>query len=290
LTEGTIQTLYNNISNTAKIHCSSTFNSTTRELRWLYNDTQTYDGILFRQVYNRELIYDSLLKAFYTNTIAHTNPMVSGYVETTLYKSELNIQDISVSPDLVVVGSDQVQTSSLISIGDKVKTKYLTLVDNGTIFGTISEFKSDLFLDWYSFNSVGQNYTSYLITGYEVVGDPSLIKQAPYLTTYFNRTEDGFDANNNALHPSSCLIQARWNYSDHANSGQWGKVFQAYRLLRNYIITGASTSFDYGYNTVITKNKLRGSGHALSILFTSERGMDLHIYGWTISFAGRSNV
>jgi hypothetical protein len=290
LSEGTIQTLYNSISNTAKIYCTSTFNPSTRELRWLYNDTDEYDGSSYRPIYNRELIYDSYLKAFSSNTIAVTNPQIAGYVETTLYKSEVSVQDVVIEGDPVVIGADQVTISTLISVGDRVKTKYLTLVDNGTIHGVISEFKNTNFLDWYSYDSVGQDYTSYLITGYELAGEAAMKKQTPYLITYFKRTEDGFTVDNEATHPSSCLVQARWNFSDSTASGQWGPYFQAYRLRRNYITTGTSTSFDYGYNTIITKSKLRGSGHSLSILFTSETGKDLHLYGWTLPFIGRTNV
>lgn len=290
LTESTIQTLYNNINNTAKIYCTSTFNSSTREIRWLYNDTDEYDGSSYKYIYNRELVYDSYLKAFYTTTINSVNPQIAGYIETTLYKSEIDIQNIVVSDVQVVVGVDDVQTSTLISLGDEIKTKYLTLVDNVTIHGVISEYRSNTYMDWYTYDSIGQDYLSYLVTGYDVVENPALIKQSPYMIAYFKRTEEGFDTNGNAIHPSSCYVQTRWNFSDSATSGQWGTTFQAYRLLRNYVITGPSGTFDYGYNTVITKNKLRGSGKALSLYFSSETGKDAHIYGWSLLFLGKTNV
>lgn len=290
LSEDSIKTLYNNISNTAKIYCASTFNASNRHLRWLYNDTSEYDGKSYRQRYNRELIYDAYLKSFYTNTIDINDVYVSGYVETTLYKSETDTQNIAVGGTQVVVGLDNVLITKQLIIGDRIKTKYLTLIEDTNIFGTISEFSSDSFMDWKTHDGVGQNYSSYLVTGYDTAGEPALKKQTPYLLTYFKRTEDGFDANGNALHPSSCFIQSQWNWSDSVNSGQWGTTFQAYRLLRNFIIAGPSASFDYGYSTIVTKNKLRGSGHTLSLLISSEQGKELHIYGWSLLYSGRTNV
>jgi hypothetical protein len=290
LSENSIQTLYNNISNTAKIYCTAIFNSSERRIRWLYNDSPDYDGRGYRQSYNRELVYDAYLKAFYTNTIDINKVYIAGYVETTLYKSEVDVQGIVASGVPVVASTVPVEVSQQISIGDKVKTKYLTLVENTTVYGTISEFSSTTFKDWYTYDSIGQDYQSYLITGYEIADDPANKKQSPYLLMYFNRTESGFDSNGNAINPSSCLVQSRWGWSDSANSGQWGTVFQAYRLLRNFIISGPSSTFDYGYSTIVTKNKLRGSGRSLSMYISSETGKNLHIYGWSLVFTGRTNV
>jgi len=290
MTEGTIQDLYNGISNTAKLYCCSTFNASARQIRWLYNDTDTYNGIENRNRYNRELIYDAFLQAFYLNTIPSENPYISGYVETTLYKSEVDTQTIVVGTDTVMVGTDAVQVTRQITIGDEVKTKYLTIIIDTTIKGTISEFKSTTFKDWYSFDNIGQEYTSYLITGYEVVGDLSHTKQAPYIIFYFKRTETGLDGNGDLIRPSSALVQSRWDWTDSINSGKWSTQFQAYRLHRLLLGVGPLSTFDYGYSVIVTKNLIRGSGRALSLYISSESGKDMHILGWSSMFNGRTNV
>ena len=79
---------------------------------------------------------------------------------------------------------------------------------------------------------------------------------------------------------SSCKVQAQWNWSDSTSSGKWGNEFQAYKLLRNYVPTGVSDTFDYGDKVIVTKNKLRGSGKTLSLYIKSEEGKDMKLLGW----------
>jgi hypothetical protein len=71
-------------------------------------------------------------------------------------------------------------------------------------------------------------------------------------------------------------------WTNSANSGKWGNQFQAYKLLRNYIPSGVSDSFDYGESVIVTRNKLRGSGKCLSLKLESEDGKDMRILGWGV--------
>ena len=82
--------------------------------------------------------------------------------------------------------------------------------------------------------------------------------------------------------PSSCMVQAQWDWADSINSGKWGTSFQTYRYKRNYIPTGASDTFDYGKNVIVTKSKLRGNGKALSLRIESEAGKDCKLLGWAV--------
>ena len=110
---------------------------------------------------------------------------------------------------------------------------------------------------------------------------------------HFKQTEDGFTddglGNLTANNQSSCYYQTRWDFSDSANSGKWSSSYQAYRM-RPYFPSGASDTFDYGQVVVTTKNKIRGSGRALSLKFTSEEGKDFHMYGLSILYNGRSAI
>ena len=118
-------------------------------------------------------------------------------------------------------------------------------------------------------------------------------KQVPYIQFYFKRTEDGYSAATGTLeltNQSSCLVQAQWNWADSANSGRWGTQFQAYRLLRPYIPTGASDPFDYGDGVIVTKNKLRGYGKTLSLYIQSEAGKDMKLLGWGMPVIMNSTI
>ena len=100
------------------------------------------------------------------------------------------------------------------------------------------------------------------------------------------------DGSGNLIHtnPSGCQLQARWGWSDSVNSGRWGNSQQIYRFTRNYIPSGVSDTFDYGFSVITTKTKLRGKGKSLSLHFESETGKDMQLLGWSIPFTGNTEV
>jgi len=89
--------------------------------------------------------------------------------------------------------------------------------------------------------------------------------------------------------PSSCMVQARWGWSDHVNSGRYGTQFQAYRLSPNYIPAIVTDPYSYGFEVIVTRSKLRGHGRALSLYISSESGKDMHLLGWTVDITGESD-
>jgi hypothetical protein len=195
----------------------------------------------------------------------------------------------------IVVGSNEVQAGGVdvvVTVDAQeprgVSLKYLTIKPGTTYSFTVSEYKDNSFVDWKTDNGTGTSFTSYLITGQELFGDLLRTKQVPYIQFFFRRTEDGFDSNTELEHQSSCLVQARWGFSDSANSGKWGTQFQAYRFRRNYIPSGPADTFDYGESVIVTKNKLRGSGKAVSLFITSEAGKDMKLLGWALEMSGNS--
>lgn len=78
---------------------------------------------------------------------------------------------------------------------------------------------------------------------------------------------------------SSCLVTARWEWTNTDNPGRWGPEFQAYRY-RFAIADGETAS--YGYSVITTRNKVRGYGRALSLKFRTEAGKDCQLLGWNL--------
>jgi hypothetical protein len=289
----TIQSLFLDIPTVGKNFCKGFYDEKENRVRWLYNDTDTYTTSNYINKYNKELILDLTLEAFYVNefsSLASNSPYIADYVEIPGYS-------VSSEDSNVLVGTDEV----IITAGDKVivtedvvasrSTQFSYLTITGTSF-TVSKFTNKSFTDWQTAGSgTGANYSSYLVTGYELFGDILRNKQIPYVFFYFNRTEDGFTDDGTMLqidNPSSCLVQAQWNWANSANSGKWGNQFQAYRLLRNYIPSGPSDPFDYGDAVIVTKNKLRGSGKTISLKIQSEVGKDMQILGWGVTATATS--
>jgi len=300
ITQTTIQTLYNGIPSVNKSFASGDYDEASKRVTWLYNDAPGYDGISLKNKYNREIILDVNLQAFYPSTIgdiAANSPFVAGYLSTPGYLLSTYEDAIVVNGDPVVAGvSGQVyifKTDRTIGVTDR---KYLTFThpDAGTNYSfTLSEFTDIDFLDWKSSDTVGVDASAFLITGHDILGDTARDKQTSYITMHFQRTETTFvdDGSGNIVfdRPSSCLWQARWEWSDSA-SGRWGPQFQAYRFTRPYISGGIGSSFDYGHEVITTKNKVRGKGKAISFRIDSEAGKDMHILGWAIAFTGNTRV
>lgn len=280
----TIQKLYLDIPFLGKKHARGFYDEKENRVRFLYNDSASYSETNYVNKYNKELVYDLTLQAFSLFTIgelASNSPYVSDYIEIPNFISSEEATNVLVGTNEVLVTStDEVIVNVDIEADRNSQFSYLTLV--GTSW-TISKANNTTFKDWVTEDATGVNYLSYLVTGYEYFGDIQKRKQVPYIQFYFERTEDGYSISGNELtlnNPSSCLVQAQWNWTDSANSGRWGTQFQAYRLLRNYIPTNASDPFDYGEKLIVTKNKLRGSGKTLSLYIKSEEGKDMKLQGW----------
>jgi len=294
LTETTIQTLYTEIPGVARTASTGVYDSSSKQVRWSYNDTAGYDGVDFSAKYNRELVFDTVLQAFYPSSIDVSSDYIAGYVRTPDFVSADVTDDVTVGGVTVTVSGVPVSVTTSVRSRGVSTLKYLTIVPGSTNTVTFSHYRRDDFMDWYTTDSTGLNFSSYLLTGYEIMGDASRDKQATYLTMHFNRTETGFSdagsGNLTALNQSSCLVQAQWDFADHINSGKFGTQFQTYRLRREYIPTGVGDTFDYGQSVITTKSKLRGRGKALSLRIESEQGKDMYLLGWSIPFTGEAEV
>lgn len=131
-------------------------------------------------------------------------------------------------------------------------------------------------------------YSAELETGAASFGDASKAKNAPYISLYFKQTEGAYNELGDFDTPSSCLMRLKWDFSRSADTGKWTDEREMYRLNRfNYPDTA---SFDYGYDVVVTKNKVRGRGKALRIKLTIPSGKTCHLYGWNFTLLTNSEV
>jgi hypothetical protein len=297
ITETTIQTLYNNISSVAKEQAKGVYDSSARRISWLYDNGEA-SNVVYKDKYTKELVLDVVLGAFYLHNIGSldtNSPYVAGYIETADFVSLQDSQPVVVNGEqLVVNGEDVVVTSDIRGRGFR-SLKYITIVPNKFSVEagmTFSLYTNPRFLDWEAEDSTGVDAAAQLVTGYELFNDTMRRKYVPYLITHFERTETSIVDTGGELsfnNPSSCIVQAQWDWNNSVAAGKWSNEFQAYKLPRNFTASGAST-LDYGYSVITTKNRLRGSGRAISLQMRSEEGKDLYIYGWGMVVEGGSNV
>ena len=287
ITQKTIQKFYNAIPLEHKDAADGFYDSYENKIRWIYSNRISDDDEV------EELVFDVNVGAFYTNIIsklAGTNlPKIISVFEQQPYNLFSTIQPVTNSALVAVTDSAldpvTITVESRRSITRVVGYVVVTEVTPVVKISFASYTNTD-FVDWYSIDSTGVDAPALLITGYTSGGDFQRYKQATYLTVHMNRTEIAYalDGSGNIVDTpqSSCLVKAQWEWADSPVSGRWSREFQAYRYRRHYVPASVNDDFDYGFTTIVTKNKIRGKGRVLSLSFASEPLKDLHLYGWSL--------
>ena len=286
ITRQRIQKFYNSVETKHKENVVGVYDGSQRKVRWLYQNT--IDDV----IQQKELVLNVDLNAFYERHIGEVSSgqppvVISGFnvdafkIAQTSDTVTVSGIDVTVASDPVTVALEQkIDTNSLFEINYLVVTS-----TTPTIKYTFGYYRDVTFTDWLTSNGVGVDAPATLVTGTITGGDAMRYKQVPYLIVHMKRTEDGFEFDGNGdfvpTNQSSCLIQSQWDWTNSANSNKWGIPFQAYRYRRHYFPANVSDPFDTGYETIVTKNKLRGRGRAVAFKFTSSPKKEMHIYGWS---------
>ena len=188
-----IQNLYLEIPETGKNNARGFYDEKENRVRFLYNDSASYDSLNYPNKYTKELIYDLTLTAWYKNEIsdlATNSPFIADYVDIPGYSVNEQEETVVAGTDTVLVtAGDTVVVDDDVAISRTAQFSFLTIDD--TSF-TLSEYNDNTFVDWKTKDTIGANFSSYLITGYELFGDIMREKQIPYVFFYFQRTEDSF--------------------------------------------------------------------------------------------------
>lgn len=286
-----IKSYYNAISSEDIRYAQGAYDSFEKKVRWVYSNSLSQTGDV------KELVFDLALAAFYPSTIStdvNGLPKVIGAIEVPPFRLTEVDEEVISNGELVSSNTEQVIVKSNVTSSGLRELYYVTVTGYEPLTYTFSYYKDDTFYDWVSFDSVGFDAPAYLLTGYLSGGDHQRYKTIDYVTFHFRRTEDGFSADELGdlypTHPSSCKVQARWEWTDSVNSGRWGPEFQAYRYNRLYMPTGPLDTYETGHSVISTKNKLRGKGRVLSLYIKTEPGKDCNLLGWSMVVSTNGNV
>lgn len=293
-----IQTFYQeDVPSVSKAHSVGVYLPIERKVRWMYSDDPTYDGASLRNKYNKELIFDVTLGAFYINNIhslSTNSPFPAAYIPTPNFTTVNYSQNVVVNGEQVVVNGEPVVVTTPVLGRGLSSLKFLAFAPTATNYNmTLAEYSNGSFLEWEAADNTGVDCPAFLETGDTTFEDVMRKKQITSIVCHLKRTETGFESQGGGLvaqNPSSCLVRSKWEFSDSANSGKWSSQFQAYRLTRNYIPSGAGDPFDYGHDVISTRTKLRGIGRAIRIRMDSEAGKDMQVLGWGLAIRGSTNV
>lgn len=270
ITEQTIQQFYNDIPDIGKRYCKAVYDPQTNVIQWLYQDGVESGR---NYVYNKILNLDLTLQAFYPWTISRINNVTP------------DIIGVFTTP--VLAGYKGPETTSV----RQTYIKYSVAYPDSTLYWlNFAEFNDLSFQDWGT-----QPFMSFIETGYELLEDAMRKKQAPWVHTYFAKTEESYipvDGDFTPNRQSSCYFQVKWDWADSQISNKWSTKRQAYRHTRVPLMPNIpGSAFDIGYPVVVTKHKVRGSGRAIQFRFEcNEINRDFNLLGWSALFSGNTEV
>lgn len=264
-----IFTFYANINRDARTRAQGAYDPISKKIFWSYIDSETFGSPTNQSTYTNMLVLDARTGAFtkYSFTTDYNHYFVNG----------------PGFPKRTITG---VSTDPNSEFRNSLK---VVILDGPGQALRIAEFDDATFTDYAEMASyTPQNYTSYVITGEETLGDLQRNKQATYVHSFFKRTETGFvvdDAGDLVLaNPSGCTVQFRWDWHTTDGGNRWSKPQVAYKLRRAYLPTSPSDPLDIGDSIEYTKLKARGKGRSLSVSYTSVPNKDFQLYGWSIAF------
>lgn len=251
LTETTIQALWNDIPGAQQAKVKAAYDNARKRVYFLYSGDATSDT----SEYDSTLVFDTRLGAFYKLTFP---------TSTTSYATHI----------FIVRNPDEAENNKKVKFAVQTNTRTKLDICDMDHAGEYDDFD-------------GTEQVPFIETAYDNIQDFARSKQAPVLHVFCNRTETGYNEVDGDLVPineSSLLMQARWNWADHENSGKFATEYQVYRHKRLYNPVDSSDTFNNGFPVVVTRNKLRGRGDALHLKFTGEAGKDAHLLGFSIHY------
>lgn len=265
LTLNTIQTLFSDITSEVANNVQAIYDESNHQIQFLYSSVDNDTSYTRKTI----LILDLTLNAFFKHDISSL---------------------VSNSP--IIIGAINSENNTAW-YGSAIR--YLTAVPgSGTYKFTFSEFNNTAFMDWFTKDSTGITYSSFLEAGFEYTGDVMLNKQAPYVLAYLEQTETGFVENEDdgfdLVNPSSCFMQAKWDWANVSSSNRWSEEKQVYRLQRLQLPDEDDLSLAYGQSVIVTKNKIRGKGRAIRTRWRSEDGKDFNLLGWAATYTVDTDV
>lgn len=282
ITEKTIKTFYNNISEEWKSEVKGIYDPGTNSVYWLYRDIDLVTASQTKSYDRHLLIYNLTEGAFIP-----WKTTSRGITLFDMFISPFFVANVRQPTFLEFLTRDQVRTM----IGE---------VEFITSFLGLSNFADREYRDGHALSTGSSTrwpyttYESYLETGYEVLEDGLRKKQIPFLGVFFRRTEgvlEGVGGGDATLqYPSSCHMIVKWSWSGKETSNKWTTPVQVYRPRNSpFYTTNDNISNRAEYDVVYSRNKVRGSGKAIQFRFYESReGYGFTLIGWHAFFQGNT--
>lgn len=270
ITRDTVQSFYDNIPTENKFYAKGAYDRNNQVVQWLYKSSETADLDSYMQ-YNRVLNLSLRKGAFFpwtigddesifVNGLINSRGVQTTYVEEAVTDGGIEVTDTSGEVVTSFTADEQIKPSVF---------KYLTskLVSGTTFSFTWSGCSTTNYLDWDTASSgAGQNYPSYMVSGYNITGQAQRFFNTNYITAFLTSFPN-----------SSCFFQNIWDY---ASSSDSARVSQPQQVYRNRTFVDVQEA----------RMKVRGRGRAVQFKFYSEEGKPFFIHGWSTFITQNNDV
>lgn len=273
ITEETISSLYMDIPIVCKEFAKGVYDKKSKKIYWLYSS-----DALSPLSYDKSLILDLRTGAFSQYTlpkILDDSLYIVGIYEAvpprvfTVQDNVVSIlgdQVISLADGDVIVGEDFSEAYEDVRQEIKLILRY-----GDDLF--ITAFVDEEFIDLANiYPGAGIDYSSYLLTFPENLGDLQRYKQATYVHSFFKKTETVFVTDGVDVVPanqSGCILTGVWDWHTNNNGKRFSQPQQAYRF-RKKIPPVLGEPVDNGEGIIYTKLKVRGKGRSLALKYESD--------------------
>lgn len=259
LTYDTFKSFYETIPMASKRYARGFYDKTDGIMRWIYRSESTVD-VTATYEYDRILNYNMRTNAFYPWTIGGSDVKINSILSTELVTNPVNALNVVDGGNNVVDGSgNQVITYSSSTSDDQQFDKYfVSYANSGSYKFTFANRTASDYVDFYTYDTTGADYSSYLVTGYKLPG-LGVSKVQPCWVQVYSR----LDA------PVTYKFQAIWDFATTPNdTGRWST---------NQYVQHTDTD----YSNATKRLKVRGHGKALQFRVSSVSGEPFDIIGWS---------
>lgn len=257
----TINQFFNSILLESITLARGAYDPQLKVIQWVYKST-TSSSFTDKYVFDKALCYNTVTKAFYTWSFDTTNVRINSIINITglsgAYSQYSVTSSVGVNNVTANTGADNVITFLASSAQISFQFKYqCSFISGGSTQNTFADMESGVYLDWTAFDSIGQTYTSYFVTGFMTRGDAQRKWQTNYILVWSNPAVQ-----------SIFNIQGIDDYSRLSTTGQFTDLI----------------------NTRPKRFKLRGHGLTKQFKISSVGSNPFDLIGWAVFQSGNKWV
>lgn len=262
ITQQKIKTFFDNIPLSSKRRARGIYHPTSGHVRWLYKSTDT-SQLTEAYEFDRILNFNVTTGAFFPWTVSDSDVKINSFIVSNLALGSISSETVVDGSAATVIDGDSNTVIAFTESGLTVNPfdKYIvSYADNSSYKFTFADRVNADYLDWFTYDLTGKDFTSYFITGYKVLGNAIRKFQTNWVRIFSRITEQ-----------VTYNFQGVWDFANTGSStGRWSGLSQSV------------VHTDEDYDIASKRLKVRGHGLALQFKVSSSKGEPFDVIGWGV--------